>query len=327
MPTFPYVIINAFTRTSLGGNPAAIVLLPPGSLAPNRPTSTPILDDPTMIALTKSFAQPITVFLSSSPPQTQGDDAPAFDVRYFSNDFEPLVCGHGTLAATKAICRGLLPGLKKDVAWDPVVKFRTASGAMVSARALPPFSSSTAAADDEEDGEYYELELPTNTVEELTGSHRDCIRAAIAKSLRKDTTDLGLKYVARGAGKMSDYLMVVLDETEKLQDRDIDINALIGPFNANILTHLTPNEDSAFVSRVFDPLNGIMEDHVCGTAHTLLTPYYATIASSGVRAGQEVYVRQVGPRGGDLWVTLDDAKGVVRLKGNSRLFSTGEVRL
>ncbi|KIJ21213.1 hypothetical protein PAXINDRAFT_165935 [Paxillus involutus ATCC 200175] len=70
-----------------------------------------------------------------------------------------------------------------------------------------------------------------------------------------------------------------------------------------------------------------MEDHPCGTAHTLLTPYYATLAHSGARAGQEVYARQVGPRGGDLWVTLDEEKGVVRLKGNSRLFAKGEVKL
>ncbi|KAF9224233.1 hypothetical protein BS17DRAFT_780717 [Gyrodon lividus] len=88
-----------------------------------------------------------------------------------------------------------------------------------------------------------------------------------------------------------------------------------------------PNTDSAFVSRVFDPVNGIMEDHVCGTAHTLLIPYYAALARSGVIAGQEVYVKQVDPRGGDLWVTLDEEKGVVRLKANSKLFAKGEVKL
>ncbi|KAF8833501.1 hypothetical protein BDN67DRAFT_976566 [Paxillus ammoniavirescens] len=233
MPTFPYVVVNAFTRNPFGGNPASIVLFPPGTLIPSTPASTSF-DYPTMIALTKSFAQPITVFLSPSSPGTQeggedGEDGEdVFDVRFFSNDFAALVCGHGTLAATKAICRGFLPGLrggKRGGTWDRVVKFRTATGTIIRARALPPFPSSNAPAD--EDGEFYELELPTNSVEELTGSDKECIRAVIARALRKDASDLGLKYIARGTGKMNDYLIVVLDNTEQLEGRDIDINALV----------------------------------------------------------------------------------------------------
>jgi predicted PhzF superfamily epimerase YddE/YHI9 len=70
-----------------------------------------------------------------------------------------------------------------------------------------------------------------------------------------------------------------------------------------------------------------MEDHVCGSAHTFIVPYYASFPQSRVKAGQEVYVRQVSPRGGDLWVTLDEEKGVVRLKGNSKPFARGELTL
>ncbi|KAF9231303.1 hypothetical protein BU15DRAFT_68451 [Melanogaster broomeanus] len=322
MSTFPYVVVNAFTRSSLGGNPAVIVLLPPGSLAPNTPT--PVLDTPAMIALAKSFAQPISVFLA---PPAPGTDDGIFDIRFFANEHAPLICGHGMFATTKTIYQGLLPGVRNPGGEDNAVKFRTAAGMVISARAAP--SPRSAHQEDDDDGEFYEIELPSNVVEELTGEERDRARDAVAKALRSDSSELGIKFIARGGGKMGKYLMVVLDEHEELEGRDINIPALLetGPFNVISLTRLTPNEDHAFVSRTFAPANGIMEDHVCGSAHTLMVPYHASCTQSGLKGGQEVYVRQVSPRGGDLWVTLDEEKGVIRLKGNAKPFAKGELTL
>ncbi|KAF9233732.1 hypothetical protein BU15DRAFT_79840 [Melanogaster broomeanus] len=219
IPTFPYVVVNAFTWSSLGGNPAVIVLLPPGSLATN--TSPPVMDTPAMIALAKSFAQPISVFLA--PPRTRHGRR---HIRY----------------------QGLLPGVRNPGGEDNAVKFRTAAGMVNSARAAP--SPMSAHQEDDNDGEFYEIELPSSVVQELTREERD-------------------RFVARGGGKMGKYLMVVLDEHAELEGRDINIPALLetGPFGVISLTRLTPDEDHTFVSRTFAPANGIMEDHVCGGAH------------------------------------------------------------
>ncbi|KAF8843665.1 Diaminopimelate epimerase-like protein [Paxillus ammoniavirescens] len=329
MPTFPYVVVNAFTRSPLGGNPAVIVPLPPGSLAPN--TSTPVLDNSTMISLSKSFAQPIIVFVAAPSPDV--DDG-ILDIRFFAHDYAPLICGHGMFATTKALCRGSLPGMKRTHAGEEtVVRFRTATGTIVSAQAVPSPSSPANKEDENDDGEFYAIELPTNAIEEVTGEDKDRVHNIIAKALRRDSSTLGLKFVGRGTGKVKGYLMVVLDEDEELEGRDIHIPALleteplIGPFGVIVLTHLTPDRDHPFVSRVFVRNNGFMEDNVCGSAHTLTVPYYASLPKSRVKAGQEVYVRQVSPRGGDLWVTLDEEKGVVRLKGNSKPFARGELTL
>ena len=73
------------------------------------------------------------------------------------------------------------------------------------------------------------------------------------------------------------------------------------------------------------PVTGVMEDHVCGTAHALMMPYYAAQADVDIVPGKEAFVRQVGPRGGDLWVTLDEENEVIRLRGNAKLFSRGEI--
>jgi hypothetical protein len=230
MPTFSYVVVNAFTRSPLGGNPAVIVPLPPGSLAPN--TSTPVLDTSTMISLSKSFAQPIIVFVAAPSPDV--DDG-ILDIRFFAHDYAPLICGHGMFATTKAVCGGLLPGVKRThTGEEVVVRFRTAAGTIVSARAVSSPSSPANKNDDEnDDGEFYALELPTNAIEELTGGDKDRVRNTIAKALRQDSSTLGLKFVGRGTGKVKDYLMVVLDEDEDLEGRDIHIPALVSITNAN----------------------------------------------------------------------------------------------
>ena len=100
---------------------------------------------------------------------------------------------------------------------------------------------------------------------------------------------------------------------------------LTGHFETNTLTHATPGQKTAFVSRSFTPSAGIPEDHVCGTAHAFMAPYYAAQPDADVVSGKEVFVRQVSPRGGDLWVTLDEENGVIKLRGNARLFAKGEI--
>ena len=63
---------------------------------------------------------------------------------------------------------------------------------------------------------------------------------------------------------------------------------------------------------MFAPSVGINEDHVCGSAHGLLVPYWDKKLQS---KGQTMHSHQVSARGGDLWVSLDESKGLVRLAG------------
>ncbi|KIK78797.1 hypothetical protein PAXRUDRAFT_16677 [Paxillus rubicundulus Ve08.2h10] len=174
-------------------------------------------------------------------------------------------------ATTKAILLDSLPRVKGTYAREEtVIRFRTATGTIVSARAMPSPSSPANKDDDEDDdGEFY----------------------ALGPQQGKTKTALGLKFVDRGAGDLE-----------------------IGPFGVIILTHLTPDRDYIFVSRVFVSNDGFIEDHVYGSAHTFIVSYYASFPQSRVKAGQEVYARQVSPRGGDLWVILDEEKGVADVR-------------
>ena len=93
--------------------------------------------------------------------------------------------------------------------------------------------------------------------------------------------------------------------------------------SAKLITvpYFTPDAEQVFVSRMFAPAEGVPEDHVCGSAHTLLVPYWAT--RLGKKDREEMYVRQVSPRGGELWVAWDQEK-VVRLEGYAKAFGKGE---
>ncbi|KAL4061918.1 hypothetical protein J3A83DRAFT_4196569 [Scleroderma citrinum] len=275
-----------------------------------------------MTSIALSFAQPILVFLS--PPvhaeSLDSDEGPIYDVRFVANNIIPPLCGHGILATTKAICCGMLPGISQDAVRKPIVKFRT-SKSIVSARALVPGEKAVTA-----DGEFYEIVLPSCVVKEVEEAEKADIQKMVAKALRTDADKVGVKYLAHEYG--GDRLMVVLDPSEYLEGRDVDINAfLTGRFTTYTLTHATPGRKTAFVSRSFMPYTGILEDHVCGIAHALMTPYYVTQPDVDVVAGKEAFVRQVSPRGGDLWVTLDEDKGVVKLRGNAKLFAKGEVTI
>jgi predicted PhzF superfamily epimerase YddE/YHI9 len=77
----------------------------------------------------------------------------------------------------------------------------------------------------------------------------------------------------------------------------------------------------AFESRMFAPVAGVSEDPVCGTAHTLSTPYWMAAKDlSGV-----VFAKQVSAREGDLRIVFDAEKRRILLGGRVRIVCRGEL--
>ncbi len=75
-----------------------------------------------------------------------------------------------------------------------------------------------------------------------------------------------------------------------------------------------------FVSRFFAPGYGISEDPVTGSAHCILTPYWAE------RLGRaELHARQLSARGGQLW--YEDCGDRTRIGGRAVLFLEGRITL
>ena len=87
---------------------------------------------------------------------------------------------------------------------------------------------------------------------------------------------------------------------------------------ATIVT--APGDTEDCVSRVFGPKVGIPEDPVTGSAHSVLTPYWAA------RLGQShVHARQLSARGGELFCELRGDR--VSIAGQAVLYMQGEIHL
>ncbi|MEN9404176.1 MAG: putative isomerase YddE [Verrucomicrobiota bacterium] len=79
-----------------------------------------------------------------------------------------------------------------------------------------------------------------------------------------------------------------------------------------------PGTDCDFVSRFFAPRVGVPEDPVTGSAHCVLTPYWAQ------RLGRpRLHARQVSARGGELWCEL--AGDRVKIAGHATLYLQGHI--
>jgi predicted PhzF superfamily epimerase YddE/YHI9 len=79
-----------------------------------------------------------------------------------------------------------------------------------------------------------------------------------------------------------------------------------------------PGLDCDFVSRFFAPRVGVPEDPVTGSAHCVLTPYWAE------RLGRShLHARQISPRGGELWCQLVSDR--VKISGFAVLYLEAKV--
>ena len=78
---------------------------------------------------------------------------------------------------------------------------------------------------------------------------------------------------------------------------------------------------------MFAPLGvgGTGEDHVCGSAHALLTPFWSS--KLNIAPGEEIKAKQVSARGGDLRVVWEKENEKIRLRGQCVILASGELHV
>jgi len=208
--------------------------------------------------------------------------ADGHDLRWFTMSVELDLCGHGTLAAAHVLWE------TSSTASSESLRFRTRSGALDARRT---------------DGRI-ELNFPA-TVEEPTAAPDGLVDA------------LGSTPVYVGRSRF-DYLVELADE-DAVRALSPDFHRLRGVKARGIIVTGRPtiSEDVDFVSRFFAPSVGINEDHVTGSAHCCLTPFWSR------RLGKpRLEARQLSSRGGRLSVALDGDR--VRLAGCAVTVMRGE---
>lgn len=196
----------------------------------------------------------------------------AFELRWFSPVAELQLCGHATLASAYVLLNLLETERER-------VRFETRAGTL----------------DVERDGERLALDFPALRAERQHDPEQ------IAEALGVRPTAVWEAPGERGVAVLSGFGHV--------RDLHPDPGAVAElPFSALIVTAAGPPGDCDFVSRYFAPKFGIGEDYVTGSAHCVLTPYWAAALEK-----RELFARQLSSRGGELWV--EDRGARVRIAG------------
>ena len=217
--SYPFVIANAFTQDVFGGNPAAIVFL--------DPSDSDTLTQEERQKFAKGFSQPIIVFLT--PTSTSTGAVVSFDVQYFTPTDEVRLCGHGTVAAIKVILDSATnsPGFGQGTRFPSfaasethTAEFTTVGGTVISARKV--------VIPDEVGGEgedWFEVVLPGGKLQKLPAEEEERVLGIINRAVGKE---LQVKYIGIGEPPFHQDLLIVLDESENIEQLKIDTQALVG---------------------------------------------------------------------------------------------------
>ena len=201
-----------------------------------------------------------------------------FRLRWFTPLMEVDLCGHATLAA--AHIAFYERGYPKSI-----ITFHSRSGSLHVAK---------------RDG-LLEMDFPSRPAKMCA------VPPALARALHAEPT---------WGGQARDFMAVFSNEAEvRALQPDFEALAKLDLF-AVIAT--APGDESDFVSRFFAPKAGISEDHVTGSAHCTLVPYWAEQLGKN-----RLHAFQRSPRGGELWCEL--AGDRVKIAGKCALYLRGEI--
>lgn len=206
-----------------------------------------------------------------------------YEIRWFTPTTEIDLCGHATLASAFVLFN--IEKIKTDI-----VRFNSRKSGQLTVK-----KSS--------DG-LLTLNFPTDSYQKvaITNELSNCVGALPIEILK---------------GKF-DYMFVF--ETESQIRKIIPNLDAISKLKSRGLIITAQGKDSDFVSRFFAPQNGIAEDHVTGSAHTTLIPYWAKKLSKNTLSAIQVSERQ-----GFLQCKFLGER--VEIGGNAKLYLKGDIFL
>jgi len=297
-----YTIVDAFTSTPFKGNPAAVLIHPPGPS---------VLPDDTLKAIARELISPISVFITRA---IEKDTIPTFGIRWIlPTGIEAVLCGHGTLAAARVMFSdpSIVP------AHHDVIKFNSTSGTLLTRRS----------------GDKIEMEFPAGEVAPVTDATfeakvKDAVRRAFGGG-----ESVHVRFVGRGKGTYTPLILVEIDGDKfELQGATVDTSVF-----AELLPHrlrmilVTASSPSLqtqyhFRSRTFRIGLDISEDQACGSAHCLIAPYWAR-KLPGFQPGTELHALQVSERTAEIGIVFDEEKGRCTLRGDTKIVARGEISI
>lgn len=208
-------------------------------------------------------------------------EGPDHALRWFTPAVEVDLCGHATLASAYVIFNHLEPAARE-------IRFHTRSGLLTVTR----------------DGALLSMDFPANPPRETDAEVK------LGRELGAVPSEvLGTK----------DHYLAVFESEAQVRDLSPD-PARIAALDRWAVIATAPGDHVDFVSRFFAPRKGVPEDPVTGSAHCVLTPYWAR------RLGKsEMSARQISQRGGSLRCRLKGDR--VEMAGRAAPFLHGTITI
>lgn len=284
----PVFTLDAFTNLPFKGNPAAIC--------------------PLMHELSEDLYQKIatemnlseTAFITRINPSDDFTTGSRFRLRWFTPTNEVKLCGHATLASAAVLFEQ-----NKNV--NPVLVFETLSGDLAVTK----------------QGDGYIMDFPLNPpTQEDPNEFRDIIKAAIGNHPVQDVylSSNTKKLLVRLADSCNRSVLTSL----KVDPVALQSSEKSGRVKGLIVTmkgspDCQPGYD--FYSRYFAPWNGIPEDPVTGSAHTVLGCYWSKKLGK-----KKMLAYQCSSRGGELELEVRD-DGRINIAGQCVTVLQGTIML
>jgi PhzF family phenazine biosynthesis protein len=202
-------------------------------------------------------------------------------LRWFTPKVEVELCGHATLASGYVVTHILAPE-RSSVIFDTLK-----AGLLEVTR----------------EGDLLAMDFPAWPPEEKSADPR-VLAALGARPVAS--------FVARGR------TLAVYDRAEDVAALRPDFAAMRRVEGADAIATASGRDGVDFVSRYFAPNYGIDEDPVTGSAHCVLTPYWAARLGKG-----QLTARQISARGGELTCTLRGDR--VTIAGHAVLYLEGAI--
>jgi PhzF family phenazine biosynthesis protein len=203
-----------------------------------------------------------------------------FELRWFTPTTEVALCGHATLASAFVLFE------LKQWPTDTIVFQTRWSGELSVAKR----------------GDLLELNFPQRP------AHPCAPPAGLFEALCIPPAQL--------FGSAED-LMVVLPNESAVRDILPHFDALLDVACRGVIV-TAKGDASDFVSRFFAPQVGVREDPVTGSAHCVLTPYWAKVLGK-----TDLHAYQVSARGGELYCALSGDR--VKIAGRAVLYLEGTI--
>ena len=205
-----------------------------------------------------------------------------YELRWFTPTEEVDLCGHATLAAAYVLF------YHEGFQGDTIRFYSPRSGPLTVSRR----------------GDLLTLNFPTDTYKQI-------------ELFEKISACFDVKPQQAYKGK-TDYMLVF--ENEDVIKNIKPAFHVISKIEARGIIITAPGNTVDFVSRFFSPQTGVHEDHVTGSAHTTLTPYWAK------RLGKNsLNAIQLSERKGHLHCVYQNDR--VEISGQAKLYMVGELFL